>query len=237
MQEIFNISMDLLSSSNSEIWSVISLTLLITIIPLILAVIIGVPLGATIALKSFPGKKTVKLFVKGGIGLPSILIGLFISFLILPGIGIFSFANIYRTKTALGAANFFIILPIIIGFTAFGIEQINPKLILKFRALGASQKQLLMLVLWETRYVSLAGIIVSLGRVLSDAATPLMIGGNLPGKTQTMATVILMETHQGGPETALALGLVLFLTIFILGILLLFTQNRSEAYGKSNRYN
>lgn len=226
----FDKALKLLLQPNPEIWATCLFSLLVAAVAIILALAVGTPCGAWIALKILPGRTRAKTMLGSMMGFPPVLIGLFISLLCRPGEGLLGNINLLHTPVALVITQTLIVLPVIIGFTIAGIERLNHKLVLKFLSLGASQGQLVRLVLWEIRFVLAGAILVSAGRILSEVGAALMSGGNIPGYTQTMATGITMETMQGQPEVALALGIVLFLIIVILSVVLTLINHRGKGY-------
>lgn len=226
----FDRALKLLLQPHPEIWATCLFSLLVAAVAIILALVIGAPCGAWIALKVLPGRTGAKAILGSMMGFPPVLIGLLISLLCWPGEGLLGNFGLLHTPIALVITQTLIVLPIIIGFTIAGIERLNHKLVLKFLSLGASPGQLVRLMLWEIRFALAGAILVSGSRLLSEVGAALMAGGNIPGYTQTMATGITMETVQGQPEVALALGIILFLTIVILSVLLRFINYRGKGY-------
>lgn len=220
----------LVFASNSIIWSVVIPTLLFLGIALGLALLIGIPLGAFLATRLVPGKRQTPNMIRGTMGIPPVLVGILTSLLLWPGMGPLSFLQWWHTPIALVLTYTMIILPIIVGFTITGIQQLNRQLILQFTALGASRRQLMMLVLWEIRLIMGSAVLISSSRILSDVGASLMTGGNISGSTQVIATVILEETIKGNLDLALALGLVLLISTVIIGILLALLEKRRNIY-------
>jgi tungstate transport system permease protein len=223
-------AINLILSPSPEIWSIVGLSFLVASVAIGLALIVGAPLGALLALKIFPGRHQATTFLRGTMGFPPILMGLLVSLFLWPQGGPLRELNLFQTPTALIITQTLIVLPIITGFIMAGIQQLNPKLILQFKALGASHLQLLGLILWETRFTLLGAVLVSCGRVLSEVGATWMTGGNIPGYTQVMATAIAGEVSQGNLVTAVSLGMILLLAIMGLCLILAIIYRREKKH-------
>lgn len=218
----------------SPIWPIVGLSFFVAAVAIGLAILIGAPIGAVLALKVFPGRHRATVVVGGTMGFPPVLIGLFVSLILWPQGGPLSSLNLLHTPIALIITQALIVLPIIAGFTMAGIRQLDPKLILQFKALGASSRQLLGLILWEIRLTLLGALLVSCGRILSEVGATWMTGGNLPGYTQVMATAIAGEISQGNLVTALSLGIILLVAVISLSLILAIIFKREKRHGYSH---
>lgn len=167
-------------------------------------------------------------------GFPPVLIGLLVSLFLWPQGGPLSNLKLFQTPVALIITQTLIVLPIIAGFTMAGIQQLDPKLILQFKALGASPRQLLSLVLWETRLTLSGAILVSCGRILSEVGASWITGGNIPGYTQVMATAIAGEINQGNLVMATSLGIILLLAVMGLSLFLTIIYKREKKHEYSH---
>lgn len=228
----FIAGLELLFLPASGIWSIMGLSLLVALTALLLALLVGTPLATLVALKNFPIKKSMSALIQGSMGFPPILIGLFISLLLWPKGGPFAFLGLLYTPLALIITQTLIVLPIIMGFTITSIQQLDPQLLLQFKALGASPKQLFRLILWEIRFPLTGATLVGGGRILSEVGATLMTGGNIPNHTEVIATAITLETTQGNLELAVALGLALLFVTITLAVLLALIRRR----GKNHEY-
>ncbi|NLL19660.1 MAG: ABC transporter permease [Clostridia bacterium] len=232
--ETLSNAITLILSPSSEIWPIVGLSFLVASVAIGLAVILGAPLGALLALKIFPGRHQAATLLQGTMGFPPILIGLLVSLFLWPQEGPLRNLNLFQTPVALIITQTLIVLPIITGFIMAAIKQLNPNLILQFKALGASHHQLLGLILWETRFTLLGAILVSCGRVLSEVGATWMTGGNIPGYTQVMATAIAGEVSQGNLVTAVSLGMILLMTVTGLCLILAIINRREKKHEYSH---
>jgi tungstate transport system permease protein len=123
-------------------------------------------------------------------------------------------------------AQFILCLPIVINLTAVAVQQLNPKLRLQMRALGASRWQLMWLLGREIRLPLLGAYMAAFGIVVHEVGASQMVGGNLPGSTRVLTTAILMETGMGHYDRAMAYGIVLLLLVGIVAALLTWVQQR-----------
>ena len=136
--------------------------------------------------------------------------------------------NLRFTPTAVITAQFILSCPIMISLTAAAIQQLNPKLLLQLRALGASRWQMLWLLGREARLPILAAYMAAFGSIISEVGASVMVGGNLPGSTRVLTTAIVMETGMGHYDRAMAYGIILLLLVVVIVGLLTWLQ-QSEA--------
>ena len=130
------------------------------------------------------------------------------------------------TPTAMVIAQFVLSYPIMVNLTIAALQQLNPKLQLQMRALGASRWQLLWLLGREARVPLLAASMAAFGRIISEVGASLMVGGNLPGSTRVLTTAIVMETGMGHYDRAIAYGIILLLLVVGIVSLLTWLQQR-----------
>ncbi|WML47031.1 ABC transporter permease [Neobacillus sp. PS3-34] len=119
-------------------------------------------------------------------------------------------------------------LPIVIGLTSSAFQQINEKLLLQLKALGATKGQMLFILLKETRIAILAAVIVGFGRVIAEVGAAMMVGGNIQGDTRILTTSIVMEVSKGNFDIALALSFILMSAAFLITGALTFLQQRKR---------
>lgn len=173
----------------------------------------GIPVGTLLALTEFPGRRLLVSLVNTGMGLPPVVVGLFVMILLWRS-GPLGFLEILFTPTAIVVAQVIIAFPILTGLTIAALQQLNPKLRLQLLALGASRLQLLWLLLREARLPLLAAIMAGFGGVVSEVGAVMMVGGNIKGQTRVLTTAIVLESRMGHFEVAIALGVILLLLTF-----------------------
>jgi tungstate transport system permease protein len=190
-----------------------------------LALLIGIPLGTLIALARFPGRAFVISLVNTGMGLPPVVVGLFVSILLWRS-GPLGGLELLYTPTAIVIAQLVIAAPIVTGLTLAAVQQIPPPFRLQMVALGASRRQLLWLLLREARLPMLAAVMAGFGGVISEIGASMMVGGNIRGQTRVLTTATVMETARGNFDVAIALSLILLALTFLVNYLLTALQQR-----------
>jgi tungstate transport system permease protein len=190
-----------------------------------LALLLGIPLGTAIALTRFPGRGLVISLVNTGMGLPPVVVGLFVSILLWRSGPLGSLELLY-TPTAIVIAQLVIAAPIVTGLTLAAVQQIPARFRLQMLALGASRGQLLWLLLREARLPMLAAVMAGFGGVISEIGASMMVGGNIRGQTRVLTTATVMETAKGSFDVAIALSLILLALTFLVNYLLTAIQQR-----------
>ena len=218
----------LLATGDPETWTIIRQSLVISITASVASVIPGVPIGAWVAVSSFPGRNLLMTAFNTGFGLPPVVVGLILSILLLRH-GPLGGLNLRFTPPAMMVAQFILCLPIVINLTAVAVQQLNPKLRLQMRALGASRLQLMWLLGREIRLPLLGAYMAAFGAVVHEVGASQMVGGNLPGSTRVLTTAIVMETGMGHYDRAMAYGIVLLVLVGVVAGLLTWVQQR-DAY-------
>lgn len=217
----------LLIQGDPEVLRITLLSLEVSGSATLLALLLGVPLGALLALTSFPGRGLVISLVNTGMGLPPVVVGLFVSILLWRG-GPLGFLGLLYTPAAMILAQVIIAFPIVVGLTLAALQSLNPKLRLQLLALGASRLQLVWLLLKEARLPILAAVMAGFGGVISEVGAVLMVGGNIKEQTRVLTTATVLETRMGNFEMAIALSIILFLLSFTVNFLLTQIQQREQ---------
>lgn len=217
----------LLSSGDRQVMEIIFRTLQVSGTATIISVLIGLPLGTFLALASFPGRKLVVSLVNFGMGLPPVVVGLWV-WLTMSRYGPLGFLGLLYTPTAMIFAQAIIAVPIVIGFAIAAIQSLNPKIRLQILALGASRLQLLRLLLREARLGLLAAVIAGFGGVISEVGASMMVGGNVVGSTRVLTTATVLEVNKGNYELATALSIILLVLAFGITAVLTSAQQRGR---------
>ncbi len=192
---------------------ILLLTLAVSSTALLVAAVIGLPLGAFLALRPVPGKRLIELLIYTGMGLPPVVVGLAV-YLLLSRSGPLGALGWLFTPSAMIVAQIIIALPVVIGLTMSAVESVDPALKLQLRALGATPAQVMWTLLGEARLGVLSAIIAAFGSIISEVGAVLLVGGNIEGQTRVLTTAIVLETRKGNFELALALGAVLLSLAF-----------------------
>lgn len=198
----------------ADLLPIVLLSLYVSGVALLIAALVGLPLGAWLALHRVPGKRFIELLIYTGMGLPPVVVGLAV-YLLLSRSGVLGGLGWLFTPAAMITAQVVIALPMTIGLTMTTINGLDPGLRLQVRSLGASPAQVVWTLLTEARGGVLAAIIAAFGSVVSEVGAVMLVGGNIDGQTRVLTTAIVLETRQGNFELALALGAVLLSLTFL----------------------
>lgn len=194
---------------------------------LCVVVALGVPLGALLGLYGFRGRKFAFALVNTGMGLPPVLVGLVVALLLFRG-GPLGFLDWMYTTEGMVLAQCIIALPIIVGLTAAGLAQLEPRLVVQLRALGATERQVVALALREARQSVLAAIMAGFGGALSEVGAVMMVGGNIRHQTRVLTGAIVQHTRMGEFGAAVLLGLVLLGLAFAINLYFTLVQQRGR---------
>ena len=207
-------ALNLLTSMDPALLAVVGMTLRVTGGALLMATLIGLPLGAAIGLRDkIPASGCLMPIIYTGMGLPPVVVGLFV-YLMLSNQGPLGSLDWLFTPRAMIVAQTIIALPLIIGLTLTALRSLDPGLKLQVRSLGATPAQLAWTLLLEARLGVLAAIIAAFGGIISEVGAVMLVGGNIEGQTRVLTTAIVLETRRGNFALALALGIILLALAF-----------------------
>ncbi|MCE5246822.1 MAG: ABC transporter permease [Candidatus Polarisedimenticolia bacterium] len=207
-------------AARGELAGILGLSLLVSGVAIVLSMVVGVPAGVFLALRRFPGRRFLVALVNTGMGLPPVVVGLFV-FLLLSRAGPFGPLELLYTPWAMILAQVIIAGPLVVGITLAAIQGLDEKLRLQILSLGASRTQYYWRLVQEARLSLVAALAAGFGSVISEVGAVMMVGGNIKGQTRVMTTAIVLATRQGEFPLALALGGLLLL--LALGVNWLFT--------------
>jgi tungstate transport system permease protein len=217
----------LLFTLDREVLSITLLSLKVSGLATLISVGLGMGAGTTVALTDFPGKRLLVSIVNTGMGLPPVVVGLFVTIFLWRN-GPFGYMEILYTPTAIVIAQTVIASPIVMGITIAAIQNLPPNLRLQILSLGASRLQMVLLLVREARLPLLAAVMAGFGGVISEVGASIMVGGNIKGYTRVLTTATVMETGKGNFDTAMALGLILLGLCFAINYLLTVIQQRER---------
>lgn len=217
----------LITSLDEEVWAVTLLSLKISCSATLISLLIGIPSGTLLALADFPGRRLVVSMVNTGMGLPPVVVGLFVTIFLWRN-GPLGFLEILYTPGAMILAQAVIATPIVAGITIASIQNLPANLKLQVRALGATRFQLVLILVREARLPLLAAVMAGFGGVISEVGASIMVGGNIKGSTRVLTTATVMETGKGNFDVAIALSLILMLLAFGVNYLLTVVQQRER---------
>ena len=218
----------LLVGGDGEIWGILWLSLRVSATATAIALALGIPFGALLALARFPGRGLVVSAVNTGMGLPPVVVGLFVSLLLWRS-GLLGVWEILYTPTAIVIAQAVIATPIVTGITLAAVQSVPERFRLQLVALGASRLQMVWVVLREARLPMLAAVMAGFGGIISEIGASMMVGGNIKGQTRTLTTAMVLETGKGNFDVAIALAILLLVLIFLVNWALTAIQQRGAS--------
>jgi tungstate transport system permease protein len=210
-------ALQLIFSLDREIFSIVLLSLRVSLTALVLASLLGIPLGFLITIKNYYGKKLTIVLMNTFLAFPTVVVGLIVYSLISRRGPLGAFGLLF-TPTAMIIGQFILAIPIIIALTHSAVQGIDKKVKKTALTLGATELQSAWAVLKEARYAILEAITLAFGRVISEVGAAMMLGGNIKGSTRTMTTAISFETSKGEFGFGIALGIILLLIALIINI-------------------
>ena len=217
----------LLVTLDPEVMKITFLSLKVSGSATLISLVFGVGIGAVVALTRFPGRRFVVSLINTGMGLPPVVVGLFVSIMLWRS-GPLGFMGLLYTPTAMVIAQAVIATPIVMGITLAAMQQLPRKLRLQVLALGATPLQLLWILVRESRLPLLAGVMAGFGGVISEVGASIMVGGNIKGYSRVLTTATVMETSRGNFDTAIALSIVLLLLAYLVNLVLTHIQQRER---------
>jgi len=217
----------LLLAGDPEVWQITWLSLQVSAGATALSLLVGIPLGALLALARFPGRALAVSLVNTGMGLPPVVVGLFVTILLWRN-GALGFLELLYTPSAMVAGQFVIAAPIVTGLTLAAVQQVPEAFRLQMLGLGASRAQMLWVLLKEARLPMLAAVMAGFGGVISEGAS-MVLGGNIRGSTRVLTTATVLETGKGNFDLAIAMSVILLLITFLVNWALSFIQQHRRA--------
>ncbi|QVY61027.1 ABC transporter permease [Cytobacillus gottheilii] len=217
----------MLATGDMQLVEITLLTLRVSLSAVIFSTIVGIPLGVALGLSSFRGRRLLLSLINIGMGLPPVVAGLWITMLLWRNGPLGSFSLLY-SPFAIILAQILVSLPIVIGLTSSAFQQIDKKLLLQIKALGASKVQMIFLLMKETKIAIMAVVMAGFGRVIAEVGAAMMVGGNILGETRILTTSIVMEVSKGNFDVALALSFILMGLAFAITFLLTILQQRKQ---------
>ncbi|MDJ0993348.1 MAG: ABC transporter permease [Dinoroseobacter sp.] len=194
---------------------IVGLSLRVTTTAVLLACIIGLPLGAIVGAFRFPGRTVITVFLNALMGLPPVVVGLCV-YLMLSASGPFGVLGLLYTPTAMIIAQTILVTPIIAALTRQVVEDLQGEYAEQFASLGVGPLNRVTALLWDARFSLLTVMLAGFGRAVAEVGAVMIVGGNINHVTRVMTTTIALETSKGNLQLALALGVVLLLLAVIL---------------------
>jgi tungstate transport system permease protein len=201
-------ALELIFSGDAGLYSIVGLSLYVSLSAVALAAVIGFPIGAFLALVRFPGRSFIVVVLNAFMGLPPVVVGLAV-FLLLSRSGALGFLGILFTPRAMIFAQALLVLPIIAALARQTIEDLWVEYRDELTAMRVGPAGRVATLLWDARFSLVTTLLAGFGRAAAEVGTVMIVGGNIDGFTRTMTTAIALETSKGDLPLAMGLGIVL----------------------------
>lgn len=206
--EAFSLAFMLVVNGDADLIEIVLLSLQVSLSAVLVACVVGFPVGAWLAISRFPGRQALIVLVNAMMGLPPVVVGLII-YLHLSRAGPLGFLGLLYTPTAMIIAQTVLITPIVIALTRQSIAEMHTEYADYFRSLGLGSLNAIGALLWDGRFALTTVALAGFGRAVAEVGAVMIVGGNIDHLTRVMTTAIALETSKGNLPLALALGLVL----------------------------
>ena len=211
-------ALSLILTGDPALVAIVRLSLIVTVSATLPAGLIGLPLGAVVALTRFPGRSAVIIALNGLMGLPPVVVGLLV-FLALSRSGPLGFLGLLFTVKAMIIAQAVLITPIVAALTRQVIEDLWGEYRDEFTAMNVGPKARMSALLWDARYALVTILLAGFGRAAAEVGAVMIVGGNIDGFTRVMTTSIALETSKGNLPLAIGLGVILIAIVMAINAL------------------
>lgn len=219
-------ALDLLLSLDPALVEIVGRSLYVSLTAVALAAVIGLPLGAVLALARFPGRRALLVTVNALMGLPPVVAGL-VLYLLLSRSGPFGVFGLLFTPTAMIIAQAVLVMPIIAALTRQTVQDLWGEYREQLHSLGATPLRAVPTLLWDGRVALFTALLAGFGRASAEVGAVMIVGGNIDHVTRVMTTTIALETARGDLPLALALGIVLLLMALAVNAAAFLAQERA----------
>jgi tungstate transport system permease protein len=211
----FYVALSLLFNLDTALFQIVMLSLQVSLLAVLIAAVLGFPLGAAVALWRFPGRGGVIVMLNALMGLPPVVAGLMV-YLLLSRAGPLGELGFLFTPGAMVIAQVVLVLPILAALSRQKVEEMLGEYREQFVSLGMSRARMMPTLLWDARFALLTVLLAGFGRASAEVGAVMMVGGNIDGVTRVMTTAIVLETGKGNLPLALGLGIVLLTLVMLI---------------------
>jgi tungstate transport system permease protein len=226
----FSTALGLVAAGDPAVAGIVLLSLRVSLAAVLIASVIGLPLGALLAVARFPGRQGVVVLLNALMGLPPVVAGLVI-YLVLSRSGPLGHLGLLFTPAAMVIAQAVLITPILAALTRQVLEGLWEEYAETLRSLGAGPWRAVPTLLWDGRFALLTVLLAGFGRAAAEVGAVMVVGGNIEGFTRVMTTAIALETSKGDLPLALALGMVLMAIVLAVNALAQGLRGATRRFG------
>ncbi len=224
----FGEAFGLIARFDSDLVEIVGLSLRVSLSAVFCAALIGLPLGAAVALLRFPGRRALAVLLSSFMGLPPVVMGLVV-YLLLSRAGPLGVLGLLFTPTAMIVAQTLLITPIVAALTRQVVEDLWAEYGEQLRSLGATPARAVPTLLWDGRFALVTVILAGFGRASAEVGAVMIVGGNIDHVTRVMTTAIALETSKGDLPLALGLGIILILLTVTINAAAFLIKGASQA--------
>lgn len=204
----FSSAVALILNGDAELWAIVLLSLKVSVLAVLISALIGMPVGAALAVARFPGRRLLIVLMNALMGFPPVVVGLLV-YLMLSRSGPLGVLELLYTPTAMIIAQVVLVTPIVAALTRQVIELLAEEYSEQLRSLGVSRLASVPVLLWDARLALVTALLAGFGRAIAEVGAVIIVGGNINHVTRVMTTTIALETSKGNLALALALGAIL----------------------------
>ena len=226
--EAFRLAFELVFSGDADLIEIVGLSLRVSLTAILLACLIGLPLGAWLAISRFRGRGALLVLINALMGLPPVVVGLLV-YLNLSRAGPLGSFGLLYTPTAMIIAQTILIAPIIAALSRQVIEDLHAEYDEQFRSMRLTRGETIRALLWDGRTALITVALAGFGRAIAEVGAVIIVGGNIDHLTRVMTTAIALETSKGDLPLALALGLILLVIALTVNALAMTLRRKSHA--------
>jgi len=214
MLDTISTAVGLIGSLDRDVTSIAVLSLQVSLLAVVCGSILGIPLGALLAISDIPGRGALVALLNASMGLPAVVVGLLV-YLLLSRSGPFGSAGLLFTPAAMVIAQTILVTPLVAALTRQLIEDADRELGEQLRSMRLTTWQRARALAFDARFSLTIAVLAAFGRAVAEVGAVLVVGGNIAGHTRTMTTAISLETQKGDLPLALALGFVLIAIVIL----------------------
>ena len=231
LSQALNAAIQLIVTFDRDLAEIVFLSLRVSLTAVSLAALIGLPIGAALAVLRFPGRRTLVVVLNALMGLPPVVVGLIV-LLVLSRAGPLGVLGLLFSPTAMIIAQTLLTAPIVAALTRQIVEDLWTEYEEQLRSLGATPSRSIWTLLWDGRFSLVTAVLAGFGRAASEVGAVMLVGGNIDHVTRVMTTAIALETSKGNLALALGLGMILLsLSLVINGAVYLAGDAAKRAHG------
>ncbi|WP_271946559.1 ABC transporter permease [Ruegeria faecimaris] len=226
----FRSALALILHWDPELWAIVLLSLKVSVFAVLISAVIGMPMGAALAVARFPGRRILIVLMNALMGLPPVVVGLLV-YLMLSRSGPLGVLELLYTPTAMTIAQVVLVTPIVAALTRQVVEMLAEEYSEQLRSLGLSRMASIPVLLWDARLSLVTALLAGFGRAIAEVGAVIIVGGNINHVTRVMTTTIALETSKGNLALALALGAILIAIAIAVNAMVSTLSLRAEKEG------